>query len=117
MRQFQLETNEASAMVAQPPQPKVDFNTGEITRDRDSGETLMTVDVMYVAPGEKPEVISIMVLESGIAGELVMGTPVALTRLIARHWENTFNGEKRCGHTYRAVAITPLAEAGKGKAA
>ncbi len=38
-----------------------------------------------------------------------MGTPVALTGLIARPWENEFNGQKRHGIAFRAVAVTSLA--------
>jgi hypothetical protein len=34
--------------------------------------------------------------------------PVAVTGLRARDWENTFNGEKRFGIAFRAVAVTPL---------
>jgi hypothetical protein len=40
-----------------------------------------------------------------------MGTPVALTGLIARPWENDFNGQKRHGIAFRAVAVTSLADA------
>lgn len=47
-----------------------------------------------------------------------MGTPVALTGLIARPWENEFNGQKRHGIAFRAVAVTSLADmAAKAKAA
>lgn len=37
-----------------------------------------------------------------------MGTPVALTGLVARPWENEFNGQKRHGISFRAVAVTSL---------
>ena len=47
-----------------------------------------------------------------------MGTPVALTGLVARPWENEFNGQRRHGISFRAAAVTSLAEtAGKAKAA
>ncbi|MGW1627173.1 ATP-binding protein, partial [Streptomyces sp. NPDC002172] len=36
-------------------------------------------------------VTALAVPEPGISGELTMGTPVALTGLIARPWENDFN--------------------------
>jgi hypothetical protein len=46
-----------------------------------------------------------------------MGTPVALTGLIARPWENEFNGQRRHGIAFRAVAVTSLAAAGSASKA
>jgi hypothetical protein len=43
-----------------------------------------------------------------------MGTPVALTGLVARPWENEFNGQKRHGISFRAVAVTAV-DAGGSK--
>ena len=117
MRQIPVDTSTASVMVAKAPQPKVkDRRTGEIATDKD-GVTLMTVEVMFSTPDEV-EILSVTVPEPGISGELTMGTPVALTGLIARPWENDFNGQKRHGIAFRAVAVTSLAAgASKPKAA
>ncbi|WP_329187335.1 hypothetical protein [Actinacidiphila glaucinigra] len=116
MRQIPVDTSAATVMVAQPPQPKVrDRRTGEIATDAESGATMMTVDVMFAANGEV-EILSVSVPEPGISGELVMGTPVAITGLVARPWENEFNGQRRHGISFRAVAVTSLA-AGAAKAA
>ncbi|WP_055710995.1 hypothetical protein [Streptomyces torulosus] len=113
MRQIPVDTSAATVMVAKPAQPKVrDRRTGEIATDAD-GVKLMTVDVMFAA-NEDVEILSVTVPETGISGELVMGTPVALTGLIARPWENDFNGQRRHGIAFRAVAITSLAGAGAG---
>jgi hypothetical protein len=110
MRQIPVETSAATVMVAQPPQKKVaNRQTGQLAVDRDSGETLWTVDVVFIMNGSA-EVISVAVPESGISGELAMGTPVALTGLVARPWENEFNGQKRHGISFRAVAATSLAD-------
>ncbi|MGW2352793.1 SCO3933 family regulatory protein [Actinacidiphila glaucinigra] len=109
MRQIPVDTSAATVMVAQPPQPKVrDRRTGEIATDAETGATMMTVDVMFAANGEV-EILSVTVPEPGISGELVMGTPVAITGLIARPWENDFNGQRRHGISFRAVAVTSLA--------
>ncbi|WP_055530614.1 hypothetical protein [Streptomyces graminilatus] len=109
MRQIPVDTSAAIVMVAKTPQPKVkDRRTGEIAMDIESGAKLMTVDVMFAA-NEEVEILSITVPEPGISGELAMGTPVALTGLIARPWENDFNGQKRHGIAFRAVAVTSLA--------
>ncbi|GAA2959204.1 hypothetical protein [Streptomyces enissocaesilis] len=118
MRMIPVDTSTASVMVAKPPQIKVkDRRTGEIAMDAESGAKLMTVDVMFAA-NDEVEILSVTVPESGISGELMMGTPVAVTGLIARPWENEFNGQKRHGIAFRAVAVTSLAaSAEKPKAA
>ncbi|QPP08341.1 hypothetical protein G4Z16_20245 [Streptomyces bathyalis] len=118
MRQIPVDTTSAAVMVAQPAQPKLkDRRTGERAMDTETGAALMTVDVMFAMDGNA-EVLSVTVPETGITGELVMGTPVALTGLIARPWENEFNGQKRHGIAFRAVAVTSLAaDAGNAEAA
>ncbi|WP_030171047.1 hypothetical protein [Streptomyces sp. NRRL S-813] len=110
MRQIPVETSGATVMVAKSPQPKVrDRRTGEIATDAETGAKLMTVDVMFAA-NDEVEILSITVPETGVSGELAMGTPVALTGLIARPWENEFNGQKRHGIAFRAVAVTSLVD-------
>ncbi|MFF1557336.1 hypothetical protein [Streptomyces sp. A1136] len=112
MRQIPVDTNGATVMVAQPPQLKMrDKKTGQVAVDNESGNNLMNVDVLFVMNGNA-EVISVTVAEPDISGELAMGTPVALTGLVARPWENEFNGQKRHGISFRAVAVTSLAKAG-----
>jgi hypothetical protein len=110
MRQIPVDTANATVMVARPPQPKIrDRRTGEIATDPETGASMMTIDVMFAALGQV-EILTVTVPEPGISGELVMGTPVALTGLIARPWENEFNGQRRHGISYRAIAVTPLVE-------
>ncbi|MDK9498408.1 SCO3933 family regulatory protein [Streptomyces sp. NPDC001272] len=109
MRQIPVDTNAATVMVAQPPQLKMrDKKTGQVAVDVETGHNLMTVDVLFVMNGNA-EVVSVTVAEPDISGELTMGTPVALTGLVARPWENEFNGQKRHGLSFRAVAVTSLA--------
>ncbi|MFB6809823.1 hypothetical protein [Streptomyces sp. NPDC056387] len=111
MRQIPVDTSAAMVMVAQPPAAKVkDRRTGEIATDPETGVRMMTVDVLFASNGEA-EVLSVTVPETGITGELVMGTPVGLTGLVARPWENEFNGQKRHGISFRAVAVTSLVQA------
>lgn len=108
MRQIPVDTSTATVMVAKAPQPKVkDRRTGELAQDIETGAQLMTVDVMFAA-NDAVEILSVTVPQPGISDELAMGTPVALTGLIARPWENEFNGQKRHGIAYRAVAVTSL---------
>ncbi|OEJ24819.1 hypothetical protein AS594_10315 [Streptomyces agglomeratus] len=114
MRQIPVDTSAAMVMVAQPPQPKVkDRRTGELALDVETGAQLMTVGVLFAANGEA-EVLAVTVPQPGVTGELVMGSPVALTGLTARPWER----DGRHGIAFRAVAVTSLAEgASKSKAA
>ncbi|MGW2921834.1 SCO3933 family regulatory protein [Streptomyces angustmyceticus] len=112
MRQIPVDTSAATVMVAKQPQIKVkDRRTGEVALDVETGAKLMTVDVMFAA-NDAVEILSVTVPEGGVSGELGMGTPVALTGLIARPWENEFNGQKRHGIAFRAVAVTSLAAGG-----
>ena len=109
MRQIPVDTSAATVMVAKTPQVKVkDRKTGEVALDVETGGKLMTVDVMFAA-NDQVEILSVTVPETGVSEELTMGTPVALTGLIARPWENEFNGQKRHGIAFRAVAVTSLA--------
>ncbi|MFF3323479.1 hypothetical protein [Streptomyces sp. NPDC002889] len=114
MRQIPVHTTAASMMVAQPPQPKIkDRRTGEVATDAETGGPLMTVNVMFAA-NDSVELLPVTVPETGISGDLAMGTPVALTGLIARPWER----DARHGIAFRAVAVTSLAAgAAKPKAA
>ena len=107
MRQIPVDTSTAVAMVAQPPTPKIaNRQTGEIATDRETGATLMVVDVMFVMDGNA-EILSLAVPETGVPSDLAMGTPVALTGVIARPWER----DGRHGIAFRAVAVTPLTAA------
>ncbi|MFF8367451.1 hypothetical protein ACF05W_01245 [Streptomyces lydicus] len=112
MRQIPVDTSAATVMVAKQPQIKIkDRRTGEVAIDVETGAKLMTVDVMFAA-NDEVEILSVTVPETGVSGELGMGVPVALTGLIARPWENEFNGQKRHGIAFRAVAVTSLAAGG-----
>ncbi|MFJ1694548.1 hypothetical protein OHA19_21500 [Streptomyces sp. NBC_00012] len=109
MRVIPVDMTGVTVMVAQPPTTKMrDKKAGVVAVDPESGGTLMTVDVLFVANGNA-EVVSVTVPEADISGELATGTPVALTSLVARPWENEFNGQKRHGISFRAAAVTSLA--------
>ncbi|MCE7079978.1 hypothetical protein [Streptomyces sp. ST2-7A] len=108
MRQIPVDTSSAMVLVAQPAQPKVtNRQTGEIAIDRETGVKLLTVDVLFVMDGQA-EVLNVTIPETGVSGELTTGMPVALTGLVARPWENDFNGQRRHGIAFRAVALTKV---------
>ncbi|MEV0093378.1 hypothetical protein [Streptomyces sp. NPDC050738] len=118
MRQIPVDTSAAMVMVAQPPAPKVkDRRTGELAMDMETGAQLMTIDVLFVLDGSS-EVLTITAPQPAFNGEMAIGTMVGLTGLVARPWENEFNGQKRHGISFRAVAVTSLAsDTSKVKAA
>ncbi|MFG2825795.1 hypothetical protein ACGFX4_40995 [Kitasatospora sp. NPDC048365] len=115
MRFIPVDTTGALVMVAQEPRPKLkDRRTGEMALDTETGAPLMTLDVTFVANGQA-DILALTVPQPGIPEGLAPGTLVALTKLVARPWENEFNGQKRSGIAFRAEAVTatmPLAFAG-----
>ncbi|WP_327682072.1 SCO3933 family regulatory protein [Streptomyces sp. NBC_00467] len=109
MRVIPVDMTGVTVMVAQPPQQKMkDKQNGVIAVDTETKKPLMAVDVLFVGNGNA-EVVTVTVIEDDISGDLVTGTPVALTGLMARPWENEFNGQKRHGISFRAAAVTSLA--------
>ncbi|MGW1275791.1 SCO3933 family regulatory protein [Streptomyces tsukubensis] len=107
MRTIRVETSAATILLTEAPEPKVrDRKTGEIAKDAVSGETLMTLGVVYIEDGES-SLVKVVVPESGVAEGLALGAPVALPGLVARPWESTFNGQQRHGIAFRAAAVTP----------
>ncbi|MFP8886465.1 SCO3933 family regulatory protein [Streptomyces mangrovi] len=107
MRTIRVETSTATILLTEAPEPKVrDRQTGEVAKDTVSGETLMTIGVVYIDDGESA-LIRVTVPESGVAEGLALGAPVSLPGLVAKPWENVFNGQQRHGIAYRAAAVTP----------
>ncbi|MGK5446441.1 SCO3933 family regulatory protein [Streptomyces radiopugnans] len=107
MRTIRVETSTATILLTEAPEPKVrDRQTGEVAKDAVSGETLMTIGVVYIDDGESA-LIRVTVPESGVAEGLALGAPVSLPGLVAKPWENVFNGQQRHGIAYRAAAVTP----------
>ncbi|MFC4515361.1 hypothetical protein [Streptomyces ehimensis] len=114
MRQIPVDTSQMTVMLIQQPEKKVkNRETGEIARDRATDQALFNVNVAVIVDG-KPDAVTIVVPEDGIAEALVPGMPVALPGLVARPWENN-NGH---GISYRAAAVmanVPVAASnGKG---
>ncbi|WP_405018725.1 hypothetical protein OHV05_18815 [Kitasatospora sp. NBC_00070] len=111
MAVFKIDTSTAFVFVVIPPAPKlVNKQTGEIALDRETGAKLMTVGLTVADDGEA-NLYTVTVPETGISEGLMVGHPVAVTGLKARDWENEFNGQKRHGISFRAMAITSLVPA------
>ncbi|MGW2336929.1 SCO3933 family regulatory protein [Streptomyces sp. NPDC001685] len=116
MRVIRVDASAATILLTEAPAPKVrDRQTGEIAKDAMTGETLMTVGVVYIDEGDS-SLIQVTVPESGVTEGLTVGAPVSLPGLVARPWQSVFNGQERHGIAYRATAITPgafpMAQAG-----
>ncbi|MGX1883915.1 SCO3933 family regulatory protein [Streptomyces sp. NPDC055287] len=78
--------------------------TGEIAVDRESGAKMMTVGLTIADEGEA-NLYTVSIPETGVPEGITLGMPVKVVGLKARDWENTFNGEKRFGIAFRAVAL------------
>ncbi|WP_333770432.1 SCO3933 family regulatory protein [Streptomyces sp. IBSBF 2435] len=118
MASFKIDLSTATVFVATPPVPKlVNKQTGEIAMDRETGAPLRTVGLLVSDEGQG-DLFQVTIPETGIDATLTPGTLVAVTGLRARDWENEFNGQKRHGISFRAVAVTSLMPAatanGKG---
>ncbi|MFI5523994.1 hypothetical protein [Streptomyces platensis] len=106
MPSFKIDTSTAMVFVATAPTPKlVNKQTGEIAVDRETGAKMMTVGLLISDDGEG-NLYQVAIPETGVPESLNPGTPVSVVGLKARDWENEFNGQKRHGISFRAVAIT-----------
>ncbi|MFD7705356.1 hypothetical protein ACFZAG_01160 [Streptomyces sp. NPDC012403] len=109
MPSFKIDLSTAVVFVATAPEPKMaNKKTGERALDRETGASLSTVGLLVSDEGEG-NLYQVTVPETGYPEGLTPGMPVRVVGLKARDWENTFNGEKRHGISFRAVAITPAA--------
>lgn len=116
MRVIRVETSAATILLTEAPAPKANRRTREIAKDTTTGETLMTVGVVYIEEGES-SLISVTIPESGVSEGLAVGASVSLPGLLTRPWESVFNGQARHGIAYRAAAVTPGAFPAQAKVA
>ena len=84
------------------PEPKlVDIETGEVRKDRRSGQTVYVVGVCAMR-GRDSSVIQVSVV--GEPAGLVLGGPVQVNELEASPWDR----DGRSGVAWRASAVTPV---------
>ncbi|MFK4103644.1 hypothetical protein ACI2L1_26900 [Streptomyces sp. NPDC019531] len=106
MPSFKIDLSTAVVFVATAPTPKmVNKQTGEIAIDKDTRAPLHTVGLLVSDEGEG-NLYQVAIPETGLPEGLAPGMPVRVVGLKARDWENEFNGQKRHGISFRAVAIT-----------
>ncbi|GCD98337.1 SCO3933 family regulatory protein [Embleya hyalina] len=105
MRSIPVDTSAAMLMCATEPQVKLkDLKTGEVSTDRDTGATLYTVGIVFIANGAA-DVVKVTVPEPGLPNGLTAGSPLVLTGLVALPWENNMGGQMRHGVAFRASAV------------
>ncbi|MGW3813151.1 SCO3933 family regulatory protein [Streptomyces sp. NPDC005046] len=109
MPSFKIDVSTAVVFVATAPAPKlVNKKTGEVAIDRETEAALYTVGLLVSDEGEG-NLYQVAIPETGIPEGLAPGVPVRVIGLKARDWENEFNGQKRHGISFRAVALTAAA--------
>ncbi|KIE28157.1 regulatory protein [Streptomyces sp. MUSC 125] len=81
-----------------------DMETGEIARDRDSGESLYTVTVMLMEDG-RAEILKITLPESGLPAGLKAGAMVKPLDLVAIPWARVQKGQLQDGIAFRASSL------------
>ncbi|NEA45214.1 hypothetical protein [Streptomyces sp. SID10815] len=109
MPSFKIDLSTAVVFVATAPTPKLaNAKTGERAMDRETGAPLSTVGLLISDEGEG-NLYQVTIPETGYSEGLAPGLPVKVVGLKARDWENEFNGQKRHGIAFRAVAITAAA--------
>ncbi|WP_406305032.1 hypothetical protein OHA61_25780 [Streptomyces sp. NBC_00885] len=105
MASFKIDTSTAIVFVAVEPKMKIiNKQTEEVAVDRETGAKMMTVGLTIADEGEA-NLYTVSIPETGVPAGLTLGMPVKVVGLKARDWENTFNGEKRFGIAFRAVAL------------
>ncbi|WP_406305241.1 hypothetical protein OHA61_27280 [Streptomyces sp. NBC_00885] len=105
MSSFKIDTSTAVVFVAVEPKMKIiNKQTEEVAVDRETGAKMMTVGLTIADEGEA-NLYTVSIPETGVPAGLTLGMPVKVVGLKARDWENTFNGEKRFGIAFRAVAL------------
>ncbi len=108
MSSFKIDLSTATVFVATAPVKKIaNRQTGERAVDRETGAVLSTVGLMVADEGEA-NLYQVTIPETGYQEGLAPGMPVSVTGLKARDWESEFNGQKRHGISFRAVAITSM---------
>ncbi|MFI5664697.1 hypothetical protein [Streptomyces sp. NPDC051684] len=106
MPSFKIDVSTAAVFVATAPTPKLaNKATGERAMDRETNAPLSTVGLLISDEGDG-NLYQVTIPETGLPEGLAPGMPVNVLGLKARDWENTFNGEKRHGIAFRAVALT-----------
>ncbi|MFD7775296.1 hypothetical protein [Streptomyces sp. NPDC059753] len=107
MPSFKIDLQTAIVFVATAPEPKlINKKTGERAMDRDNPNVALSTVGLLVSDEGEGNLYQVTVPETGLPEDLAPGTPVRVTGLKARDWENEFNGQKRHGISFRAIALT-----------
>ncbi|GAA2614327.1 hypothetical protein SMC26_24170 [Actinomadura fulvescens] len=104
MRNIPVDTSALTFVCVSPPRPKlINQDTGEIKRDKEGNDVYQ---VGLSAANEMGRVDLVNVAVTGDPG-VTIGQIVNPVGLVGFYWEQTINGEKRAGVSFRAEQIVP----------
>jgi hypothetical protein len=99
-----VDTSRLTFVCVTDPRPKlVSQHTGEVKTDK-NGQTVYQVGMSAADVNGRVELVNV-----SVSGEpdVRVGQRVQPAGLVGFAWEQTRNGETRCGIAYRADTITP----------
>ena len=106
MRTIPVDTAPATLLCATAPKPKIkDLATGEVATDRETGASLYTLGIVFLAGGQG-EIIAVTVPEPGLGKGINQGAQLSVNALVAIPWENVRDGQMKHGIAFRAAAVT-----------
>ncbi|WP_131739930.1 SCO3933 family regulatory protein [Actinomadura roseirufa] len=105
MRNIPVDISSLSFVCVSPPRPKlVNQETGEVKVDK-NGEAVYQVGLSAANEAGRVDLVTVAV--SGDPG-LTLGQVVTPVGLVGFYWEQTLNGEKRSGVSFRAERVVPV---------
>ncbi|MBD2895762.1 hypothetical protein amrb99_47010 [Actinomadura sp. RB99] len=104
MRNIPVDVSSLSFVCVSPARPKlVSQETGEVKLDK-NGEAVYQVGLSAANEAGRVDLVTVAV--AGDPG-LTLGQVVTPVGLVGFYWEQTLNGEKRSGVSFRAERIVP----------
>ncbi|WP_433227945.1 hypothetical protein [Actinomadura formosensis] len=107
MRNIPVDISALSFVCVSPARPKlVNQETGEVKLDK-NGEAVYQVGLSAANEGGRVDLVTVAV--TGDPG-LTLGQVVTPVGLVGFYWEQTINGEKRSGVSFRAERVVPVGD-------
>ncbi|SEG31309.1 hypothetical protein SAMN04489712_104351 [Thermomonospora echinospora] len=105
MRNMPIDTTNLAFVCVSPPRPKlVNQETGEIKMDK-NGDAVYQVGLSCSNAEGRVDLLTVQV--TGDPG-VTLGQVVTPVGLVGFFWEQTINGERRSGVSFRAERVVPV---------
>ncbi|OLT14166.1 hypothetical protein BJF79_03110 [Actinomadura sp. CNU-125] len=105
MRNIPVDTSGLAFVCVSPARPKlVNQETGEVKVDK-NGDAVFQVGLSCANEDGRVDLVTVAV--TGDPG-VTLGQVVTPVRLVGFHWEQTINGERRSGVSFRAERVVPV---------